>query len=58
MNETDVLSCPKCDGASLQPVSAGEVLTWSDVVLDETDAALKVRRQMEAAFGARAEAAE
>ncbi len=44
--------------ALTRPVPAGEILTWADVALDETDATLKVRRQMEAAFGARAAAAE
>ena len=44
--------------ALTRPVPTGEILTWADVALDETDATLKVRRQMEAAFGARAEAAE
>ena len=29
----------------------GEPLTWSDVAYDETDLAVKVRREMEAAFG-------
>ena len=32
-------------------ISEGARLTWSDVVIDEADAAVKVRREMEAAFG-------
>jgi predicted homoserine dehydrogenase-like protein len=41
-----------------RPVPAGEMLTWADVALDEADETLKVRREMEAAFGAGAQAAE
>ena len=32
-------------------VAEGECLTWNDVACDETDLAVKVRREMEAAFG-------
>jgi predicted homoserine dehydrogenase-like protein len=32
-------------------VAEGQCLTWSDVVYDENDLAVKVRREMEAAFG-------
>jgi predicted homoserine dehydrogenase-like protein len=32
-------------------VAEGECLTWSDVAYDENDPAVKVRREMEAAFG-------
>uniref|UniRef100_A0A8J4H9X3 Flagellar biosynthesis protein FlgA n=1 Tax=Acidicaldus sp. TaxID=1872105 RepID=A0A8J4H9X3_9PROT len=31
---------------------AGELLSWSDVVIDEADAAYRIRREMEAAFRA------
>jgi predicted homoserine dehydrogenase-like protein len=34
-------------------IAEGECLTWSDVEIDETDFAVKVRREMEAAFGRR-----
>jgi predicted homoserine dehydrogenase-like protein len=38
-------------GAKLKrPIRLGQSLTWSDVVLDETLAAVRVRREMEAAF--------
>ena len=38
-------------GARLKrPIAAGQVLTWADVALDETLAALRIRREMEAAF--------
>jgi hypothetical protein len=30
---------------------AGEQLTWGDVVCDENDLAVQMRREMEAAFG-------
>jgi len=33
-----------------RPVSAGQLLTWDDVALDEADPTVKVRREMEAAF--------
>jgi predicted homoserine dehydrogenase-like protein len=39
-------------------VAAGEPLRWSDVDHDATDFAVKVRREMEQAFGARTIAAE
>ncbi len=43
----------------LRDVAPGAVVTWADVMLDETDEALKVRRDMEAAFaGDLASAAE
>ena len=32
-------------------IAEGECLTWSDVACDETDLAVRVRREMEAAFG-------
>jgi predicted homoserine dehydrogenase-like protein len=32
-------------------VAEGEMLTWTDVHYDENDAAVKIRREMEAAFG-------
>src|SRR5712692_4292392 len=32
-------------------IAEGECLTWSDVAYDENDTAVKVRREMEAAFG-------
>ena len=42
-----------------RPVAAGQVLTWQEVALDEENATLKVRREMEAHFGRdRAAAAE
>ncbi|MCB2102086.1 MAG: Gfo/Idh/MocA family oxidoreductase [Rhodobacterales bacterium] len=34
------------------PVKAGTVVRWADVAADETDPAVRVRREMEAAFGA------
>ena len=39
-------------------VARGAVVGWADVAADESLEALRVRREMEAAFGARAEAAE
>ena len=33
-------------------VSKGQVITWADVKVDETSDAVKVRRDMEALFGA------
>src|SRR5215469_11002753 len=39
-------------------VAEGQCLRWSDVVYDPTDTAVKVRREMEAAFGRRNAAAE
>jgi len=42
----------------LRPVKAGKAVTWSDVALDETDNALRVRREMEASFAGNAAAAE
>jgi predicted homoserine dehydrogenase-like protein len=38
-------------------IAAGEPLKWVDVAFDPTDAAVKVRREMEAAFGRRNEPA-
>jgi hypothetical protein len=32
-------------------VTLGSPLTWNDVAYDPADAAVKVRREMEAAFG-------
>jgi predicted homoserine dehydrogenase-like protein len=34
----------------LKPVAAGQSLTWSDVALDESLAALRLRREMEREF--------
>ena len=34
----------------VRDVAAGERLTWADVDVDETDQAVRVRREMEAAF--------
>ena len=34
----------------VRDVAAGERLTWADVDIDETDQAVRVRREMEAAF--------
>ena len=42
----------------LRDVPQGQSLTWADVALDESDAAYRVRRAMEAAFAPSAEAAE
>jgi len=39
-------------------IAEGQPLRWSDVVYDRTDPAVKVRREMEAAFGRRNAAAE
>ena len=39
-------------------IAEGQPLRWSDVVYDPTDTAVKVRREMEAAFGRRNAAAE
>ena len=40
------------------PVDTGQPVTWADVAIDEDDATVRVRREMEAAFGAAAQAAE
>jgi predicted homoserine dehydrogenase-like protein len=54
-----VLPIGLAQGVTLtRPVPEGEALTWADVALDEADEALKVRREMEAAFGQGAAAAE
>jgi len=37
----------------LKPVAAGQPVRWSDVAVDANAAAVKLRREMEAAFGAR-----
>ncbi len=37
--------------ALTRDIAEGELLSWSDAVIDETDAAVRVRREMEAAFG-------
>ena len=37
----------------LRPVSAGQPLRWSDVAVDQNNAAVRVRREMEAAFAPR-----
>ncbi|MGA8885479.1 MAG: flagellar biosynthesis protein FlgA, partial [Pseudolabrys sp.] len=39
-------------------IAEGQPLRWSDVVYDPADTAVKVRREMEAAFGRRNAAAE
>ena len=39
------------DVALKRDVAEGECLRWSDVAYDENDPAVKVRREMEAAFG-------
>jgi len=36
--------------ALTEPVAEGQVVRWADVVVDEADAAVRVRREMEAAF--------
>jgi len=38
-------------------ITEGELLTWTDAVIDENDPAVIIRREMEAAFG-RVNAAE
>jgi hypothetical protein len=42
----------KCD------IAEGQAIRWSDVSYDSNDPAVKVRREMEAAFGRRNAAAE
>src|SRR5437868_12832364 len=37
----------------LRPVNAGQPLRWSDVAVDQNNAAVRVRREMEAAFAPR-----
>src|SRR5437868_7989489 len=37
----------------LRPVTAGQPLKWSDVAVDQNNAAVRVRREMEAAFAPR-----
>ena len=44
--------------AVTRAVTAGQPLTWADVAIDPADAALRVRREMEAAFAGSAQAAE
>lgn len=39
----------------LRPVKAGQSLTWADVVIDENLPAYKIRKEMEAVFGATAQ---
>ncbi len=34
-----------------RPVAAGGVVTWADVAIDETEPAIRFRREMESAFG-------
>jgi predicted homoserine dehydrogenase-like protein len=36
----------------LRDVAQGEALTWNDVAYDAGDGAVKIRREMEAMFGA------
>jgi predicted homoserine dehydrogenase-like protein len=31
----------------MQPVAAGDVVRWADVAVDETNSAVRVRREME-----------
>jgi predicted homoserine dehydrogenase-like protein len=35
----------------LRPVAAGQPLKWSDVAVDANNAAIRLRREMEAQFG-------
>jgi predicted homoserine dehydrogenase-like protein len=35
-----------------QPVAAGELVRWEDVVVDETNQAVRARREMEQMFAA------
>ena len=35
-----------------QPVAAGELVCWADVAVDETNSAVRVRREMEQMFAA------
>ena len=37
--------------ALTRDIAEGELLTWSDAAIDDSDAAVRVRREMEAAFG-------
>ncbi len=39
--------------ALTRDIAEGAPLTWADVAIDETDSAVRVRREMEAAFGRR-----
>jgi predicted homoserine dehydrogenase-like protein len=39
-------------------IATGETLRWADVTVDESDATVRFRREMEATFGAAAKAAE
>jgi predicted homoserine dehydrogenase-like protein len=41
----------------LKPVAAGQPLRWTDVAVDESSYAVKVRREMERLFASQAEAA-
>ena len=41
----------------LKPVAAGKPLTWTDVAIDESSYAVKVRREMERLFASHTEAA-
>jgi predicted homoserine dehydrogenase-like protein len=41
----------------LKPVAAGQPVKWSDVAFDANNTAVRVRREMESAMGARAGAA-
>ena len=38
------------DGPLTRDIKQGQLLTWSDAALDEADPALRIRREMEAAF--------
>jgi predicted homoserine dehydrogenase-like protein len=37
----------------LRPIAAGQAVRWSDVAVDEDNTAVRVRREMEQAFGPR-----
>jgi predicted homoserine dehydrogenase-like protein len=41
----------------LRPVASGEPVKWTDVAVDESDAAVRYRREMEADFRPRDRAA-
>ena len=36
----------------IRPVAAGELVRWADVVVDEADSAVRVRREMEQIYAA------
>ena len=49
-------SASRTAGSCCEPVAAGQPVSWSDVAIDTNNTAVRVRREMEAAF--RAAAAE